>query len=96
MFNYFHKKIQADSPVLVSLVIFFYKFFLVMVVYTYSEDNVDPKITISVLSDKIPDLPDNQLTVSTILSLSPDKEMEAENGNKHKPKNTKILKPKLS
>ncbi|EFA12803.1 Solute carrier family 41 member 1-like Protein [Tribolium castaneum] len=53
-----------------------------MVVYPYSEDNLDPKITISVLSDKIPDMPDNQLTVSTILSISsdiPPKELEAEN-----------------
>jgi hypothetical protein len=57
-----------------------------MVVYTYEgEENLDPQITISVLSDKIPEMPENQLTVSTILSFSPDlpktKEMEAENGN---------------
>ncbi|RZC37868.1 solute carrier family 41 member 1 [Asbolus verrucosus] len=54
-----------------------------MVVYSYPEDNLDPKITISVLSDKIPEMTDNQLTVSTILSLSPDlqgtKDLEAEN-----------------
>lgn len=37
-------------------------------------------ISITDLDDKIPETPENQLTISTILSITSAKELEAENG----------------